>query len=156
MRLLLTAALIACAMSAVSCIGWAQEGANAAAAPAPSAAARRALWCGAAFTILSTDQSLAASAAAEYKTKAGTAFGNAAAELIPEGMTVEQFQGLAERIAADVTAPFREETYTREQCDDAATAPAGPTAPAAPAAGRGARTPPPAPGTPKPPQPAGQ
>jgi hypothetical protein len=122
MRLPLTAALIACTLSVVPQFGRAQDGADA--APTPSPAARQALWCGAAFAILASGEGIEASVAADYKARAGIAFGNAAAELVPGGMTVDQFKSLAQSIAADVTAPFRDETYTREQCDAAATAPA--------------------------------
>jgi hypothetical protein len=102
-----------------------ESGAPAAGVPAPSASAQQAIWCGAAFEVLA--QRAPDDAAAKALTdKASAAFGKAAAELIAEGMTVDQFKVLAQDAATAVTAPFRDTSYTQAECD----AVAAPVAPA--------------------------
>ena len=88
--------------------------------PVPTEAAQRALWCGAAFQILAT--TTAGNAAQDYEGMAQRAFTRAARELIPQGMTVEQFRRLAEEAARTVTAPFRQESYTEAECRAAVSA----------------------------------
>ena len=97
----------------------AQQGA---AAPAPSAETSKTMWCAAAFGLLAGATSDQA-AAADLQGKSEAGFSRAAAELIPNGMTVEQFKALAEKTATEVAAPFRSVSYTRAECD-AAVAPA--------------------------------
>jgi hypothetical protein len=96
----------------------AQEGALAAAAPAPSPEARAALWCGAAF-VIAGDQARAAgddAKATDEQAKGKAAFAKAAAELIANGMSIEQFRALSESIAAEVATPFRETSHSRAEC----------------------------------------
>ena len=97
-----------------------ESGALAAAAPAPSEAALKAIWCAAAFGMMArstpADQ---ADVVANYDGKAAAGFAKAAAELIPNGMTVEQFRALTEATAAEVVAPFRAQSYSEDECEAA-------------------------------------
>jgi hypothetical protein len=83
-----------------------------------SAETSRAMWCGAAFSVLR--QTSAGDDAARYGDLADAAFGKAAAELIPSGMTVEEFGALAEDYAARVVSPFRTESFSEIECEAAA------------------------------------
>jgi hypothetical protein len=90
--------------------------------PAPaqelSAEASRAMWCGAAFSVLR--QTTTGAEATRYGDLADAAFARAAADLIPSGMTVEEFGALAEDYAGRVVAPFRTESFSETECEAAA------------------------------------
>lgn len=117
MRATLTALLLFC-LAAVPAAAQQAEAVGAT-PPAPSDAARQAIWCGAAFGI--TGQRLAAAGETEkaksYADKASAAFGKAAAELIPAGMTVAQFKAMAETVASEITAPFRDTAFSEAECE---------------------------------------
>lgn len=89
------------------------------AAVAPSPEAEQAMRCGVAFGVMRERMTAAADedAAGTYDTKAATAFAKAAGELIPAGMSVEQFTALAESYVAEVTAPFRETSLSEADCE---------------------------------------
>lgn len=78
----------------------------------------RAMWCGAAFSVLR--QTASGNEAARYGDLADAAFAKAAADLIPNGMTVEDFGKLAEDYAGRVVAPFRTESFSEAECEAAA------------------------------------
>jgi hypothetical protein len=85
----------------------------------PSEAAKQAMWCGAAFGVLHERATVAdeAAQAAAFDGKANVAFSKAAAELIPAGMTVEQFGELAGTYVEQVTAPFRDSNFSEAECE---------------------------------------
>src|SRR5262245_28548087 len=80
-----------------------------------SADTDRAMWCGAAFSVLR--QTASGDEAARYGDLADAAFGKAAADLIQGGMTVEAFGTLAEEYAGRVVAPFRTESFSEAECE---------------------------------------
>ena len=80
-----------------------------------SADTDKAMWCGAAFSVLR--QTATGNAAARYGEMADAAFAKAAADLIPGGMTVEDFGALAEDYAGRVVAPFRDESFSETECE---------------------------------------
>lgn len=86
-----------------------------------------AMWCGAAFSVLSQASRTGgdtAKADAE-NTKSTALFTKAATELMRNGATEAEFTGLAQQYAGIVMSPFRapEQSRTEAECNAAAAAP---------------------------------